>query len=79
MGLAAEVAVNESKEPMSWLTLRMRPAQNVIYPGQPFAIIMTAYVAFGSIASAYTESPWLFLLSNPGEQFPGGERCCDCP
>jgi len=62
MGLAAEVAVNESKDSMPWLTLLMLSAQNVI--------IMTAYDAFGNISSAY-HGPG--KLAGTGRE-AGGER-----
>jgi hypothetical protein len=50
-------------------SLRMVPAQNVIYPGQPFAMTVTAYDAFGNIATGYRGTVH-FTTSDPSGSVP---------
>jgi hypothetical protein len=49
--------------------LRMLPAQNTIYPGQPFAMTVTAYDAFGNLATGYRGTVH-FTSSDPAAGLP---------
>jgi hypothetical protein len=49
--------------------LRMLPAQNTVYPGQPFAMTVTAYDAFGNIATGYRGTVH-FTSSDPAAGLP---------